>query len=40
MEGLASCGQSSGGAHEFQKHDQTQNLESPRSKIARIFLPI
>ena len=27
------------GAHDSQKHAQTQNLESLKSKIAEIFLP-
>jgi hypothetical protein len=35
---MALCQWRSGGAHDSQKHAQTQNLESLKSKIAEIFL--
>ena len=38
LSGLASCQGCSGGAHDSQKHVQTQNQESLKSKIAEIFL--
>ena len=39
LKELALCQQRSVGAHDSQKHAQTQNLESVKSKIAEIFLP-